>query len=419
MGKKGTVSTKKRRMGEAWTAADHVERNSAKQQGKKFNVRQQDRSHLLSHDTKEKREQKKLQLHITKTKRTLDILRERLQNWDDVTEKKIAKEEEVRRRKEEEEAQQPKKRRMRPGPETWKLRGAARPAWEVYDFDTRYVDPHMKAHEEASARAKRSRNLLVIYKNNVTNAPHVCREYLALLMQLALLYRDAGKIKAARSTFLECIDLDSREAPISLARCHLMRLYLEANRPDSAQRLCERLPEDDKSCWIQYSRLLMEYRNNKDDGDMATVHEALAQAVRANIYCAYYLAFGETFDSVVEYAEEIEDATDQEPLEEAIEYCNSEQRQAWEDEDGAQLWLQQTILAVNKKGSETNGLNPSDLDWKTALQQMEEAAEAAREAEEATEEEEDDALADDESVVDVLMFAGMFRTAMEMIEDGH
>jgi hypothetical protein len=53
--------------------------------------------------------------------------------------------------------------------------------------------------------------------------------------------------------------------------------------------------------------------------------------------------FGGNFDEAIEYAEEIEDATDEEPLEEAIEYCNSEQRQAWENEPGLQLWIQELL----------------------------------------------------------------------------
>lgn len=36
------------------------------------------------------------------------------------------------------------------------MQGAARPTWEVYDFDTRYVDPYIKDQEEAHKKAKRS-----------------------------------------------------------------------------------------------------------------------------------------------------------------------------------------------------------------------------------------------------------------------
>lgn len=424
MGKKGGGDNggggkRGRGAGAMWTAADHMERTARKQA--KLTQKQMDRSETLAHDTENKREQQKLLLHIAKTLREVDGIRERLARWDDVNEEKRQKAEEEKRRKEEEAADEnaPKKVRRRAGPETWKLRGAARPAWEVYDFDTRYVDPHLKAHADFKASVKRSRNLLVLFKNNFgsPDAPPICRYFLTLLMQLALLYRQASKIKASRKTLLECIDLDSLEAPISTARCHLIRLYLDANRPESAVRLLDRLPNNDKSVWIQYSRLLLEYKNreNREEDAPDTLEESLVLSIRANVYCAYYLAFGETFDSVMEYAQEIEDATDQEPLEEAIEYCNSEMRQAWEDEEGATAWLQQklfTALASDKKAEDS--LSAANVDWQTPLQRMEVAAKAAREEEDAENEDEEE---DEEDVVDFAMFAGMFRTAMEMVEE--
>jgi hypothetical protein len=424
MGKnKGTASAgKKRGQSEVWTAADHQERTAAKQQkGKGSSKNKMERAKLLDHGTSDRKDAQKLNLHIIKTKRAVDAMRDRLKKWDAVNEEKRQKEADAKRRKQEEEDAAKEagivKKRQRLGPESWKLRGAARPAWEVYDFDTRYVDPHLKAHEEAKASIQRSQNMLLLFKNKFggPETPPVCREYLGLLMQLGLLYRQSNKIKAARSTLLEVMDLDSVEKPITLARCHLMRLYLEADRPDSVQRLLERLPENDKSVWIQYSRVLIEYRNRKED-DTSALEAAFVLAVRANVYCAFYLAFGDSFDSAIEYAEEIEDATDEEPLEEAIEYCNSEQRQAWEDADGLQKWVRTSVLAVIKGKKEKCGLTPADLDWETPLQRMEAAARAARAEEDDSM---DDKVDDTEEEVDVLMFAGMFRTAMEMVEDMH
>jgi hypothetical protein len=421
MGKnKGTASAgKKRGQSEVWSAADHLERTAAKQQkGKGKSQNKMERSALLSHGTSDKKEAQKLSLHITKTKRAVDALRERLKQWDAVNEAKLQKEKEAKLRKQQEEEAAKEagvvKKRQRLGPESWKLRGAARPAWEVYDFDTRYVDPHLKAHEEAKASVKRSQNMLLLHKNDFggPETPPVCREFLVLLMQLGLLYRQANKIKAARSTFLEVMDLDSLEKPITLARCHLMRLYLEADRPESVRRLLERLPQNDKSVWIQYSRVLMEYRNRKED-DTGALDAAFVMAVKVNVFCAFYLAFGGNFDDAIEYAEEIEDATEEEPLEEAIEYCNSEQRQTWENEPGLQLWIRELILEVLKEKKERRGLTPADLDWKTSLHRIEKAATAVRAEEEVGEE------LGDEDEVDVLMFAGMFRTAMEMVEEIH
>ena len=60
----------------------------------------------------------------------------RLSAWDEVSEQlslKKQREEELRKRQlEDGNPQPPKKKRGRLGPETWKLRGAARPAHEVY-----------------------------------------------------------------------------------------------------------------------------------------------------------------------------------------------------------------------------------------------------------------------------------------------
>jgi len=432
-GGKSSKSGGNKRSASTWTAADHEERNFVNSK-KKADQWKFQRSQRLTHNTLEKKEYQKLQLHITKTKRSLDALRQRLSAWDDVTERKRAKEEEEARRKKEQEEEQPQKRRCRPGPETWKLRGAARPAWEVYDFDTRYIDPHLKAHEEAEERAQRSRNLLIVAKGkfgSTTDVPQpVCRDFLGQLMHLGLLYEQANKIKSARTTFLECLELDSATEPITCARSHLMRIYLKAKRPESARPLWERFPTDD-NVWIRYTQVLVEYQITQtgktatdDDDETSSLNhnddnakEALVQAIRSNIYCAYYLAFGrDVFDDVMEYVEEIEDATEDEPLELAIEYCNSEQRKAWEETSGAIEWIRSILLRENKEES----VSLEDLDWKGPLQRMEGAARAAQKEEEEEDDEEGERVntcEDDLEEVDVLMFAGMFRTAMEMVEE--
>ena len=129
-----------------WSSNHHALRK-AKQQRKGMSEKQEERarrSALLTRDSKEKREEGKNRLHIKRTQRQLDKLRERLENWDDVEEARLVKEEQERIRKEKENEGKEKKKKGRLGPETWKLKGAARPAHLVYDFDTRYVDPHMK-----------------------------------------------------------------------------------------------------------------------------------------------------------------------------------------------------------------------------------------------------------------------------------
>ena len=70
----------------------------------------------------------------------------RLNAWDEVDEQATYKrqcEEERRKRFLENGNEPPKKKRGRLGPETWKLRGAARPAHEVYGKDCTAYQKYM------------------------------------------------------------------------------------------------------------------------------------------------------------------------------------------------------------------------------------------------------------------------------------
>jgi hypothetical protein len=450
MGKKAAGSSKRGRAAEeseAWSSSDHAIRK-ARQRNKmsieKLEERER-RSALLTRDSKEKREEGKLRLHIKRVQRKLDTLKARLETWDDVEETKLAKQiqAEVEKKMKEELDGAPVKKRGRLGPETWKLKGAARPAWQVYDFDTRYVDPHVKAHEDAKEKVARLRNVLVLCKGkfgieNDSNVPQPhCREYLSLLLQLGNLSVQSKQLKTARKAFLDCMELDSAEHPITPARSQLMRLYMEANRPDSARRLWEKLPPSDASVWIRYSAALVEFVSwniLKEDGSSRdTAETLLASAIKANVFCAYYLAFFDTFHEVMDYSDEIEDAADDSPLEQAIEYCNSEQFGSWKGTDGALEWVMSILLRVASGGSVAgNNLTVKDLDWRGPLAATREAHFNAVESDEAidnpdvSEDDNDDKIkeykdADDddeenESVADVAMFAGMFETAMEIVE---
>ena len=436
MGKK--VSGKRNRTGgdtEAWSASDHLIRK-AKQELKQ-NQKQEERarrSALLTRDSKEKREEGKLRLHIKRVQRQLDKLRERLESWDDVEEKRLLEQLKAEEERKRQEALEPKKKKGRKGPETWKLKGAARPAWQVYDFDTRYVDPHIKAHEEAKKKAKRCRNILSTCKGKFGEEekgvpqPH-CREFLSLLMQLGNLARQANQLKTARQAFLECIELDSSENPVTPARCQLMRLYMDANRPDSARRLWERLPSDDPSVWIRYSAALVEYVSWKllgeEGSSQETAETLLTRAIRANVFCAYYLGFFDTFSEVMDYVDEIEDADEEQPLEEAIEYCNSEQMGAWQGTDGAMEWVRDFVLSgLHSHSVSDEKLSSSDLEWRDKLSEIRRDYEASegqsnRDIDESggLVDNDSDPSEDNDSVADVAMFAGMFETAMEMLEE--
>ena len=427
MGKKVTSGKGSRSAG-GWGSTDHAIRkakNERKRSAEEAERRSQRdrRTAVLTRGSKEKVEQGKVRLHTKRVQRQLDGLRVRLERWDDVEERKIRLEKEMAERKRsEEELNPPAKKRRRKGPETWKLKGAARPAHLVYDFDTRYVDPHVKAHEEARAKAKRCRNVFATCRGRFgeegsDDVPQpFCREFLSLLMQLGNLSVEVKQLKTARKAFLECMDLDSPTTPITPARCQLMRMYMECNRPESARRLWERLGPDDPSVWIRYSAALIEYVSWKLLGEEGSTEQTagllLAQAVKANVFCAYYLAFFDTFHDGMEYTDDIEDANEGSPLEEAIEYCNSEQVGAWHGTEGASEWIRDSLLrALHSRDGENSALSPSDLEWRKKLA-------AAREN--FRDEGEDGHAFDDDDEgpnVDLHMFAGMFETCMEMLEE--
>jgi tetratricopeptide (TPR) repeat protein len=166
-------------------------------------------------------------------------------------------------------------------------------------------------------KATRCVNLLVVHRGRFGHdAPDAAREYLGLLMQLGHISVEAKKYKTAREAWLECIELEGDD-PITTARESLMRMYLDLKRYDAAYRLGERLA-DDPSVWIRYSYAVMALQQKKPD---AEVEKCMVRAIQSNPFCAYYLAFYDTFNGVMEYTEDLAESEDepQSSLEEAIE----------------------------------------------------------------------------------------------------
>mmetsp|Transcript_37957 Transcript_37957/g.79327 ORF Transcript_37957/g.79327 Transcript_37957/m.79327 type:complete len:444 (-) Transcript_37957:30-1361(-) len=436
MGKKNSKGSGGKKGGDSdacWSSNHHAIRKAKKQRkrvSEKLEERER-RSAILTRDSKQKREEGKNRLHIKRTQRQIEKLRERLENWNDVEEKLLVKKRiEDQRMKDEKEGQEPRKKK-RKGPESWKLKGAARPAHMVYDFDTRYVDPYIKAHAEAKEKVERSRNVLILCKGkfgleNDRNVPQPqCRDYLSLLMQLGNLCMYSQQMKTARKCFLECMELDSSETPITPARCQLMRLYMQANRPDSARRLWEKLPPKDPAVWIRYSAVLIEFVSFKileeEGSSEKKCEDRMVEAIHSNIFCAYYLAFFDRFNEVMDYTEDIEDSTEDSLLEQAIEYCNSEQVGAWKGTDGAMDWVRNFIVRIlnNESASREQELSASDLDWRKALLKARkiDSTNANDSENDDNNNNEESPDSDDESVVDFEMYATMFETAMEMLED--
>ena len=444
--KRSSASGSGKSDGTCWSGADHAlhaegRRKKLEKRIAEGHVSQKERRRqALTHETAEKKEDMRLKLHLTKTRRELTALKDKLENYDPVEEKE--KEEERQRI-----AAEPPKKKGRKGPETWKLRGAARPASEVYDFDTRYVDPHLEAHKKATAKAQRSQNMLAIYKGKFgsRDCPEPCRTYLALLMQLGHLSQEAKQFKSARSAWLECIELEGHDTsePITSARESLMRMYLDLKRHDAALRLGEKLPND-TSVWIRYSTALLALTGKEKDKQLA--HQHLASAIRANPLCAYYLALKEVFKDAIDHTEDITESDDepQSSLEEAIEYCTSEYATKWDGEPAKAL---RDILMEARKGK-LESVSEDDVNWEKRLDALDEEFELRKEmrttqitddeegiseGKEPDQDDQDSKGSDDDdksgsdvdaheeeaAPLDLGMYVGMFRTAMDMAkEDG-
>ena len=108
-------------------------------------------------------------------------------------------------------------------------------------------------------------------------------------------------------------------------------------------------------------------------------------------------------------------------MEQAIEYCNSEQVGAWKGTDGAMDWVRNFIVRIlnNESASREQELSASDLDWRKALLKARkiDSTNANDSENDDNNNNEESPDRDDESVVDLEMYATMFETAMEMLED--
>jgi lipopolysaccharide biosynthesis regulator YciM len=224
------------------------------------------------------------------------------------------------------------------------------------------------------------------------------------------------------------MELEGSEHVVTTARDDLMRLYLKTKRYDAAMRLGEELVQEN-SVWIRFSVAWVAVELQKD---VVAQHDILIRAIRANPFCAYFLAFFDTFTSVMEYTEELEDAQDvaESSFEEALEYCTAEVAKCWQ-ENGAALVLRNLLLGA-LQGTGSDMLSRKDVEWEERLAKIEKEFDArtASSVDESFvdadphgegEKEEVDSFHkssdEDHPHPDLKMFAGMFRTAMEMLEE--
>lgn len=418
----------------------------------------------LAHDTQHQIDTKKLGLHLSHLHREILKLRHTLTHWDEEEQQlQLQKQRQQQEQQEQAEsrprqtlAEKAARKRQKMDPSNWKLRGAARPAWEVYDFDTRYVCPFTLEHERQRERTKRMVNLVVLHRGQFgrEGLPTVCRTFLSLLMQYGTLCVEAQRFRSAREAFLECIELEgttdttTSNTSITNARCRLIRMYIDQQRLDSARTLLDTtITVHDCSAWITYGASIVRYITWKAEENQVTKqvsNEILSQqtvrhAFESNIFLAYYLAFYDTFTTTMEYTQEMIEDAEAGTLEEAIEYCSSEQMNLWIKTEGAMEWVRTRLLYERTTSSKL-------LHWDKVLQQVELSTNSSNatstttttmnymtESDGVNEASEELAITnnDDDThfpsisehsidqgeEVDLKMYCNMFRTAMEIIED--
>jgi hypothetical protein len=412
----------------------------------------------LTHETKEKKSAMQLRLHWIRTQKKVGALKDRLSAWDPQDEHSIVVGlEECDQADQDNESaddeETPKKRKGRKGPESWKLRGAARPAHEVYDFDVRYVDPHMAALDGAHAKARRTINALAVYKGRVSallllsasdeeekatasRDDATLTPYLSLLMQYGHLSLELKRYKTAREAWLECVDLEGDPPPpnmssgdatgshsgaeehcsVTTAREALVRMDLQQSPPrvESAWKFLSQRAASDRSSWIAYTRALVGCLLQRTDIEALL----LADAIRSNVYCAYYLAFLDEFRSAVEYTEDLCEADDapQTDLELALEYCTDELLAKLWQSSGATKLLRRSISDALAGQHDT--LHPADVEINHRLERLQQELSKQEKHGHSTDETDARAIsATADPPVDVEMYVGMFRTAVEMIQE--
>jgi hypothetical protein len=252
-------------------------------------------------------------------------------------------------------------------------------------------------------------------------------------------------------------------------------MYLTLNQPNSARRLCERL-QTDTSAWIRYSAALIDYVSWSilhEKGSTARIAEmSLVRAIRGNVFVVYLLGWSSMFEKAMEYTTEVVESgimvgKDSGSLLEAIEYacrCYSNSTRGddnepscdddndddddkdvgmamWLGTEGSLDWVRSVVLRVlnesngihNNEGSSLgpDRLTKSDLlCWESRLQKEVQDFEKERKekkdltstdvGEDADHDEDISGNGDDndeEEEPDVLMYAGMFRTSMDWLED--
>ena len=177
---------------------------------------------------------------------------------------------------------------------------------------------------------------------------------------------------------------------------------------------------------------LEEYLKDDDKTKMTDVVDRhVNHAIRSNVLCAYYLAYYDIFDTTMEYTDELvghrddDDDEDERPpqssLEEAIEYCCSNPgdksiRDQWTVNH--RQYLRDALLRAREStdtATDPAELSPDDVDWKHRLDKIEASWRQETQPNEEETTTTESSQRDASSGLDLGMYIGMFRTAMEIV----
>lgn len=228
-----------------------------------------------------------------------------------------------------------KKKKGRLGYETWKLRGAARPADTLIDTFEDYNDPHAGTVD-----------MFTLHMGSFSSHPQT-KVYLDLLTQLAVACGEAGFTRKEAETYERVLQIDAEDKD-NCRHLYVMSL-LDRGEAGKARALIERFSATDTGTVMTYSMVLVEVVSwmalEEAGASEALATSAIERAYLANPYALVCLSYASIFEDVVEYADEINPAKCVPgSVQEAIWYCcRQEVKSPWSELEGGEEWLRSIL----------------------------------------------------------------------------
>ncbi|CAI5741897.1 unnamed protein product [Hyaloperonospora brassicae] len=229
-------------------------------------------------------------------------------------------------------------------PSQWRLKGAARPAallakiaaGELDELGNEYPKPveTFDLYEEVLQEGR-----LAEHEDT--------KDYVGLLKQLAAACCDAGMCNRGIQNYELCMSLDKTDSFRS--REGLACALVDEGRGLEARALIEQ-QQDLDSAVLAYCQVIIEYVSwevlEEEGSSEEVVQAAFRKAFRLNPFIAVVIAYHETFFQVMEYVEDIKDAT-RGSIEEAFVYV-SQHIGVWIDTVGAYEWIEKELNELSE-----------------------------------------------------------------------